>query len=91
MLNLTVSNPVVDYGRYHCVSKNELGITRGEIDVYGKTKKFKVLNQVLKSELFLAIDPRYTQTMLAGNEVKTWGATPPDMIDLEVLRHESEM
>lgn len=35
-LNLTITNPNVDYGRYHCVSKNEVGITRGEIDVYGE-------------------------------------------------------
>ena len=34
-LNLTITNPNVDYGRYYCVSKNEVGITRGEIDVYG--------------------------------------------------------
>lgn len=34
-LNLTITNPNTDYGRYHCVSKNEVGITRGEIDVYG--------------------------------------------------------
>ena len=34
-LNLTITNPNADYGRYYCVSKNEVGITRGEIDVYG--------------------------------------------------------
>lgn len=34
-LNLTITNPNVDYGRYYCVSKNEVGTTRGEIDVYG--------------------------------------------------------
>lgn len=35
-LNLTILNPNSDYGRYYCVSKNEEGITRGEIEVYGK-------------------------------------------------------
>ena len=35
-LNLTILNPNTDYGRYYCVSKNEIGITRGEIDVFGK-------------------------------------------------------
>lgn len=35
-LNLTILNPNSDYGRYFCVSKNEEGITRGEIEVYGK-------------------------------------------------------
>lgn len=40
-LNLTITNPNSDYGRYYCVSKNEVGITRGEIDVYGKFYLFK--------------------------------------------------
>lgn len=34
-LNLTILNPDSDYGRYYCVSKNEEGITRGEIQIHG--------------------------------------------------------
>uniref|UniRef100_A0A0P6GR59 RE59052p n=1 Tax=Daphnia magna TaxID=35525 RepID=A0A0P6GR59_9CRUS len=39
-LNLTITNPNTDYGRYHCVSKNEVGITRGEIDVYAMDPRY---------------------------------------------------
>lgn len=38
VLNLTITNPNSDYGRYHCVSKNEMGITRGDINVFGMIK-----------------------------------------------------
>lgn len=34
-LNVTVSN-ANDYGRYFCVSKNEMGITRGSINIFGQ-------------------------------------------------------
>ena len=36
-LNLTVTNPDTDYGRYQCVCKNELGTTRGEVNVFGSS------------------------------------------------------
>ena len=40
-LNVTVSN-VNDYGRYFCVSKNEMGITRGSINVFGQCARVSV-------------------------------------------------
>ena len=90
-LNLTITNPNADYGRYHCVSKNEMGITRGEIDVYGAFFSLFILVKVLKifTHQFYYItkidaDPRYSGQPTGGTEMKTWGPSPPDMVDLEV-------
>lgn len=44
-LNVTVSN-ANDYGRYYCVSKNEMGIMRGSINIFGQSP-----NQIL-ADLF---------------------------------------
>lgn len=90
-LNLTITNPSADYGRYHCVSKNEMGITRGEIDVYGTFYTFKNNSSnkfVYFCSLFTKIDadPRFSGQPTGGTEVKTWGPSPPDMVDLEVLK-----
>ena len=34
-LNITITHPN-DFGRYQCVSKNEMGITKGTISVFGQ-------------------------------------------------------
>jgi hypothetical protein len=45
-------------------------------------KKKKNFQQTLKIRC-IEVDPRFSQTT-GGVDVKTWGPSPPDMIDLEV-------
>jgi len=42
-MTLNMTNVALrDLGRYHCVSKNELGITKGDFTLYGnKRENFK--------------------------------------------------
>lgn len=88
-LNLTITNPNTDYGRYHCVCKNDMGTTRGDIDVFGNyirmTCNLKVVRWNGDLALFVSDeDPRFAPQPAGENGLKTWGPAPPDLIDLEV-------
>ena len=35
-LNISLTGDPADFGAYYCISKNEKGITRGAVNVFGK-------------------------------------------------------
>lgn len=91
-LNVTVSN-ANDYGRYYCVSKNEMGIMRGSINIFGQSP-----NQIL-ADLFqlrlewicftmTEVDPQFVRPPSTANEMDepvTYGPAPPGFTDVEVI------
>ena len=50
-LNISLTGDPADFGAYYCISKNEKGITRGAVNVFGKLTNstiFKLWREIKK-------------------------------------------
>ncbi|KAG8229193.1 hypothetical protein J437_LFUL001065 [Ladona fulva] len=70
-LNITKVGPK-DYGRYHCIAKNELGLTKGVFTLF-------------EIDPNLATPPPLQTSISGGQGVVVYGERPPDQVTLEDL------
>ena len=47
-LNVSLTGDPADFGAYYCISKNEKGITRGAVQLFGKERILQI-NNMLKN------------------------------------------
>ena len=43
-LNVSLTGDPADFGAYYCISKNEKGITRGAVQLFGKQIRIHIYN-----------------------------------------------
>ena len=60
-LQITLTDPA-DFGAYYCISKNEKGLTKGGITLFGKNnKKERIRTDCMRSYINYASGARFTQ------------------------------
>lgn len=78
-LNITKIRPQ-DYGEYHCISKNEMGITRAVFHVQGNFEEWQKdrFTRWLSFWIFADRAPYFVKPLPEHTEIAVFGTKPPD-------------
>lgn len=86
VLNITRIN-AHDLTMYHCISKNERGITKGAFTVYGNFGLGIEWEKMFNLMIFVEIDPSLATPppIVDGSNIAIFGVQPPEIVSLEQL------
>ena len=97
-LNVSLTGDPADFGAYYCISKNEKGITRGAVQLFGKQIRIHIYNilnitSIAQFQIFTIIacfqsierDPNINlpPPVLGGFSPTIIGEQPPDFVGMD--------